>query len=198
MLSPDSLNLDADAEIERISQSIRSGVLGTLRKRGAVLGLSGGIDSSVVAALCARALGAHKVLALFMPERDSADESLELGRAVAETLGIPALVEDIGSCLEAAGCYRRQTEAIQSLAPEYSEGWKFKLSLPSVTEGERLNVSRLTVQNPAGDLKTVRLTAPAYLKIVAATNFKQRTRKTLEYYHADRLNYAVAGTPNRL
>jgi NAD+ synthase len=38
----------------------------------------------------------------------------------------------------------------------------------------------------------------AYLEIVAATNFKQRTRKMLEYYHADRLNYAVAGTPNRL
>ena len=37
-----------------------------------------------------------------------------------------------------------------------------------------------------------------YLGVVAATNMKQRTRKQLEYYHADRLNYAVLGTPNRL
>jgi NAD+ synthase len=100
--------------------------------------------------------------------------------------------------LEGAGCYARQTEAVQSLVPEYGDGWKCKLSLPSVIEAERLNVSKLTVQSPDGEVRSVRLTAPAYLKLVAATNFKQRLRKTMEYYHADRLNYAVAGTPNRL
>jgi NAD+ synthase len=44
----------------------------------------------------------------------------------------------------------------------------------------------------------VRMQLPEYLQIVAATSFKQRTRKMLEYFHADRLNYAVIGTPNRL
>ena len=43
-----------------------------------------------------------------------------------------------------------------------------------------------------------RLPLREYLQIVAATNFKQRVRKTMEYFHADRLNYAVIGTPNRL
>ena len=198
MLSPDVLTLDAEAEIARIVRAIRDHVLETSRKRGAVLGLSGGIDSSVVAALCARALGTEKVLALFMPEHDSSDDSLRLGRVVADEIGISGVVEDVGPALEAAGCYRRQIEAIQSLVPEYGEGWKCKLSLPSVIAGERLNVSRLTVQKPGGEPRTVRLTAQAYLKLVAATNFKQRIRKTTEYYHADRLNYAVAGTPNRL
>jgi len=194
----DVLTLDAEAEVERITQSLRAQVLGEFRRRGAVLGLSGGIDSSVVAALCVRAFGKDKVLGLFMPERDSADESLTFGRQVAEALGIEAIVENIAPALQGLGCYRRQDEAIRTIVPEYGPGWKCKLVLPSILEASRLNVTRLTVQSPAGETTTVRLTPAAYLQIVAATNYKQRVRKMTEYYHADRLNYAVAGTPNRL
>jgi NAD+ synthase len=194
----DVLALDAEAEIERIAQSLRAQVLGEFRRRGAVMGLSGGIDSSVVAALCVRAFGKDKVLGLFMPERHSSDDALTLGRMLAESLGIEALVEDVAPALEGLGCYRRQDEAIRSIVPQYGEGWKCKLVLPSILEAGRLNVTRLTVQNPQGQVTTVRLTPAAYLQIVAATNYKQRVRKMTEYYHADRLNYAVAGTPNRL
>jgi len=194
----DVLALDAEAEIERIAQSLRAQVLGGFRRRGAVLGLSGGIDSSVVAALCVRAFGKDKVLGLFMPERHSSDDALMLGRLLADTLGIEAIVEDIAPALEGLGCYRRQDEAIRSIVPQYGAGWKCKLVLPSILEASRLNVTRLTVQSPQGEVSTVRLTPTAYLQIVAATNYKQRVRKMTEYYHADRLNYAVAGTPNRL
>jgi NAD+ synthase len=194
----DVLVLDAPAEIERIAQSLRAQVLGQFRRRGAVMGLSGGIDSSVVAALCVRAFGRDKVLGLFMPERHSSDDALTLGRMLALTLGIEAIVEDIAPALEGLGCYRRQDEAIRSIVPQYGEGWKCKLVLPSILEAGRLNVTRLTVQSPQGEVSTVRLTPAAYLQIVAATNYKQRVRKMTEYYHADRLNYAVAGTPNRL
>jgi NAD+ synthase len=192
------LALDADAEIERIAAAIHAAMTGTLRRRGAVVGLSGGIDSSVVAALCVRALGKDRVLGLFMPEHHSSDDALRLGRVLAVALGIEAIVEDIGPALEGAGCYARQEAAIRQVVPEYGPGWKCKLTLPSIVEGERLNVTRLTVQSPAGEQRTVRLTAQAYLQLVAATNYKQRVRKMTEYYHADRLNYAVAGTPNRL
>ena len=194
----DVLALDAEAEIERIAQSLRAQVLGGFRRRGAVLGLSGGTDSSVVAALCVRAFGKDKVLGLFMPERHSSDDALALGRLLADTLGIEAIVEDIAPALEGLGCYRRQDEAIRTIVPQYGPGWKCKLVLPSILEAGRLNVTRLTVQSPEGEVSTVRLTPAAYLQIVAATNYKQRVRKMTEYYHADRLNYAVAGTPNRL
>jgi NAD+ synthase len=194
----DVLSLDADAEIERIAQSLRAQVLGEFRRRGAVLGLSGGIDSSVVAALCVRAFGKEKVLGLFMPERHSSDDALTLGRMLADSLAIEAIVEDIAPALEGLGCYRRQDEAIRSIVPQYGGDWKCKLVLPSILETDRLNVTRLTVQSPQGEVSTVRLTPAAYLQIVAATNYKQRVRKMTEYYHADRLNYAVAGTPNRL
>jgi NAD+ synthase len=194
----DILTLDADTEIERISQKLRAQVMGEFRRRGAVLGLSGGIDSSVVMALCVRAFGKDKVLGLFMPERHSSDDALTLGRLLADSLGIEAIVEDIAPALEGLGCYRRQDEAIRSIVPQYGAGWKCKLVLPSILEAGRLNVTRLTVQSPEGEVSTVRLTPAAYLQIVAATNYKQRVRKMTEYYHADRLNYAVAGTPNRL
>jgi NAD+ synthase len=173
-------------------------VLGTLRRKGAVVGISGGIDSAVVAALCVRALGKDKVLGLFMPEHHSSDDALRLGRMLAADLGIEAVVEDIAPTLEGLGCYRRQDEAIRTVVPAYGPGWKCKLVLPSILESERLNVTRLTVQQPNGETSTVRLPVAAYLQMVAATNFKQRVRKMTEYYHADRLNYAVSGTPNRL
>ena len=198
MFDKQVLRLDSRAETERIAQTLRAQVLGQLRRRGAVVGLSGGVDSSVVAALCARAFGKEKVLGLFMPEHHSSGDSLILGRMLAAHLGIQTVVEDIAPALERLGCYRRQTEAIRGVFPQYDEGWKCKLVLPSILEGERLNVTRLTVQSPAGEVSTVRLTSAAYLQIVAATNYKQRVRKMTEYYHADRLNYAVAGTPNLL
>ncbi|RUU29012.1 MULTISPECIES: NAD(+) synthase [unclassified Mesorhizobium] len=193
-----TLVLDARMEVDRIVQILREQVFGTLRRRGVVVGLSGGIDSSVVASLCARAFGKDKVLGIFMPERHSSGDSLRLGRSVAAQLGIDTILEDIAPALEAVGAYRRQIEAIQTVVPQYGDGWKCKLVLASVLESNGLNITRLTVQDPEGKTDTVRLSPAAYLQIVAATNYKQRLRKMTEYYHADRLNYAVAGTPNRL
>lgn len=198
MFSKNVLAIDAEAVVRKVEAALREQVLGTLRRRGIVVGLSGGIDSSVVAALAARTFGKEKVLGIFMPERDSSDDSLMLGRMLAEAFGIPTVLENIGATVAAAGCYERQVEAIRTIYPEYGDGWKCKITLPSIIEGDRLNVSQLTVQSPSGEQKTSRLPPSAYLQLVAATNFKQRIRKTMEYYHGDRLNYAVAGTPNRL
>lgn len=197
MFSSATLAIDPEKTAQTIEHAIRRQV-GDLRRRGIVVGLSGGIDSSVVTCLCARALGAERVQVLLMPERASSPESLTLGRLLTEKLGTPMVVEDIAPTLEAAGCYERQTEAIRSMFPEYGEGWKNKITLPSILDSDRLNVSELTIESPTGERKTARMTPMAYLQMVAATNFKQRVRKMMEYYHADRLNYAVAGTPNRL
>src|SRR5262249_45747501 len=111
---------------------------------------------------------------------------------------IEAVVEDIAPAVAGAGCYARQTEAIRTVFPEYGDGYKCKVGLPSILESERLNVSQLTIESPTGERKTPRMPEAAYLTLVAATNFKQRIRKMMEYFHADRLSYAVAGTPNRL
>ena len=197
MFSTATLAIDPEKTAAAIEDAIRRH-LGSLRRRGIVVGLSGGIDSSVVTCLCARALGAERVQVLLMPERASSSESLTLGRMLTSQLGTPMVVEDIAPTLEAAGCYARQDEAITSMFPDYGAGWRNKITLPSILESDRINISELTVESPSGERKTARMTPKAYLQMVAATNFKQRVRKMMEYYHADRLNYAVAGTPNRL
>ncbi len=194
----DVLRIDAAAEIDRIAEAARDQVLRQLRRRGIVVGLSGGIDSSVVAALCVRALGPQRVLALFTPERDSEPESLRLGRLVASTLGIPSAAEEITPILEAAGCYRRRDDAIRRLFPEYGPGYRCKMVLPDLLTSHGYNVHSLVIEAPGGEQRRARLPLEVYLGILAATNMKQRTRKLVEYYHADRVNYAVAGTPNRL
>jgi NAD+ synthase len=133
-----------------------------------------------------------------MPEADSADETLALSQMLADTFGIRAVVEDITEILRATRCYERRDEAVRAVVPEFGPGWKFKIVLPNVLAADGYRLFSLVAQPPDGEAVTVRLPAAQYLTIVAATNFKQRTRKMLEYFHADRLNYAVVGTPNRL
>ncbi|RFP80174.1 NAD(+) synthase [Hydrogenophaga borbori] len=196
-LGPQSLHLDCAAELARISEWIPRVLTQKLRRRGLVVAISGGIDSSVCAALSVRAVGADKVFGLLLPERDSSGFSSERGRLLAEHLGIRYQVHDIAPALEALGCYQQRDEAIRRVVPAYGEGWKNKIVLAGGLEGG-INFFRLVVQSPEGEQQSVRLPPREYLQIVAATNFKQRVRKTMEYFHADRLNYAVVGTPNRL
>ena len=194
----DALKLDAARAVDQITAAIRQFVFKDLRRKGAIVGLSGGIDSSVVTALSVRAVGPERVLAILMPERESSPESLILGKLVTDHLGIDATVEDVTPILEAAGCYRRRDEMIRAVIPEYRPDYKCKIVLPGLSDQNSYRVFSVVVESPEGQQIKARLTAEAYLGVVAATNFKQRVRKMLEYYHADRLNYAVLGTPNRL
>src|SRR5688572_1282304 len=194
----DLLKIDPQQETDRMVEGIRDVVFNQLRRRGAVLGVSGGIDSTVVAYLCAQALGKDRVQILFMPEVDSSSDSLRLGTLVADLLGVRHVTEDIAPALAGARCYERQADAVRLAVPEYGPGHKFKIVLPGLDDAERYSIFSIVVQAPNGETKKVRLSPQAYLGIVAATNFKQRVRKMMEYYYADLLNYAVAGTPNRL
>ena len=193
-----SLEIDATKEIDRIAREMRRRVSRELRARGGVVGLSGGIDSSVVAALSAQAFGPDKTLGILMPERESSPESLELGQRVAAAIGIATVVEDLTDVLDAYGCYRRRDEMIRSVIPEYGDGYTCKIVLPRVLENKGYRHYHVVVKSPDGSEREELLPPRAYRGIVAATNFKQRARKTMEYYHADRLGYAVMGTPNRL
>lgn len=197
-ISEDILQIDPAQETERIVASMRDMVLNQLKRKGAVIGVSGGIDSSVVAFLCARAFGKERVFALFTPETDSSPDSLRLGQLVTEALGVRSVVEDISPILKGARCYERRDEHIRSVVPEYGDGYKSKIVLPNLVEADRYAIFSVVVQAPDGTTTKVRLTPSAYLGIVAATNFKQRARKMIEYYYADLLQFAVAGTPNRL
>ena len=190
------LNLEKDHETSRICDWIRENVR-RYKRKSLVVALSGGIDSSVVGALCVRALGKERVLGLMLPERDSSDETSPLGQRLVEHFGCDSIEVNITPILSACGCYEKRDEAIRSVIPEFQPDWKSKIVLPSLVDGNRYRIFSVVVESPDGKTIKKRLSPEAYLGIVAATNFKQRVRKTLEYFHADRLNGMVAGTPNR-
>lgn len=191
------LDFDREAEVEKICSGMRDLLSRKLHRRGLVVAMSGGIDSSVSAALSVKAVGSKKVFGLLLPEQDSSSSSEDLGRTLAEHLQIEYLVHNIAPTLEAIGCYQWRDEAIRRTFPEYTEGWKNKIVIAGGAQG-KINHFQLVVQSPGGKIKEKRLGLKEYLQIVAATNYKQRIRKTVEFFHADRLNYAVVGTPNRV
>lgn len=197
-LSMDVLKLDCSQETEKIVTALRRFLSVRLKRRGAVVAISGGIDSSVCAALCVRAIGKDRVVGLQMPEKHSSDETVALSDRVADHLGMETVYEDITGILESVGFYKKYDDAVRSVIHGYGTGWRSKLTTPNVIEKKGFTVFSIVAKAPDGKEIKKRLPLKAYLGIVAATNFKQRTRKMLEYYHADRLNYAVIGTPNRL
>jgi NAD+ synthase len=188
--------LDYAQEADRICVALRDS-LGRLRRRGFVVAMSGGIDSSVCAALAVRAVGINRMYGLLLPERDSTLGDGSLGSLLARHLRIAFELQDISPVLEAIGCYASQQQVLRRVVPGFGDGWRFKLAIAS-TMGGRASITRVVAEDPAGRRHEARLPAADYQQLVAATNFKQRVRKTLEYYHADRLNFAVVGTPNRL
>jgi NAD+ synthase len=193
-----ALDIDPAAVSAYIESAIREQVFHRWRRGGVVVGLSGGVDSSVVAALAARALGADRVTGVIMPERESSPESAALAQMAASRFSIATIVEDITDVLTAAGCYRRRDAAIRAVVPGYHDGCRCKIVLPDVIGRQTYAIYSVVVRSPSGEEQRVRLTHDAYLEIVAATNFKQRVRTMTEYYHADRLRRVVAGTANKL
>jgi NAD+ synthase len=193
------LDLDCEAEAALITRRLREG-LRELARRGLVVAVSGGIDSSVCAALAVHAIGRERVFCMMLPETDGSPSSLARGRELVAHLGVSHEVQDISSTLRAIGCYEKRDEAVRSVFPDYEPSWKYKIAITGGLDG-RYNSFDLIVQRPGapeGQTETRRLGGAEFFQIVAATNHKQRIRKTIEYFHADRLNYAVTGTPNRL
>jgi NAD+ synthase len=170
----------------------------TLHRQGAVVGISGGIDSSVVLALCERAFGSERVLGLLLPEKESSPESAELAHELANHFGVQAITEEITGALDGYRCYERRNEAIQRVFPQFGPGWGVKIVLPGdLLDHATLNIFHLVVTDPQGIEYKQRLPLREYYQIVASSNLKQRTRTNLLYYHAELRNYAVIGTPNK-
>ena len=194
----DSLKIDARLVSQQLAETVVKQIRGTMKKSGAVVGISGGLDSSVVLALCAKALGSKRVVGVMMPEKDSSPDSQQLAQKLADKFGVETVLEDISAGLDGMGCYRRRDEAIREVFPEYDATYKNKITIPTnILEKETFNFFSLTIDSPDGKTKTKRMPPSAYLKIVAASNLKQRLRMTTLYYHAEKRNYAVAGTGNK-
>lgn len=198
LFQKDSLRIDAEATANEICRVLREQLRGPLRKQGAVLGISGGIDSSVVAALCVRALGPERVVGIMMPETDSAPESVDLAQVLADHYGFATFTEDISGALAALGCYQRRNDAVRLVFPEFDDSYKVKITNPGkILDKQTFNFFNITIEDPAGHTQSRRLPPQPYLGVVAASNLKQRLRMTMLYYHGELRNWAVIGTGNK-
>ena len=197
--SRDILFIDnIEKECSDIVEKMRKNLKDVLRRRGAVVGISGGIDSSVVLALSARAFGSKNVLGIMLPEKDSSDDSELLASKLAKTFSVPTLVENISGALEGFNCYGRRDEAISRVISDFNPDIdKSKIEIKQDVASNLPPVFSITVIKPNGEVISKLLPLKEYLQIVASTNFKQRSRMTMLYYHADRLHYGVIGTPNK-
>jgi NAD+ synthase len=181
------LNLDVEKEAEQITENLKHNIFHHLRRKGAVVGISGGVDSAVTAALLAKACSKERVLGVMMPDKDSSPNSIRLGREVADAFGIGYIVENVTPALEGLNCYGRRDEAVKRVFPEYNETYKLKIGLPSgMGDSRTLNIFHSTIISPDGRTQIKRMRPAEYLQIVAASNFKQRTRMSMLYYHAER------------
>jgi NAD+ synthase len=195
----DSLAIDAEKVTDYLCEMLVKQIRDDMKKTGAVVGISGGIDSSVVSALCARALGPSRVVGIMMPERDSSPESKSLAQKLAGKFGFEAIEDSIFDGLTGMKCYERRDEAIRTVFPDYDPKiWKSKIVIPTnILEKESFNFFTLELVNQRGEVRSERLPLKAYLQIVASTNLKQRLRMTTLYYHAEKRNWAVVGTGNK-
>lgn len=192
------LDLDPAKEVERIVERLRHDIFHVLKRKGGILGVSGGVDSAVVLAMAVQAMETKRLVVLLMPERESSPESLLLGRQVCHQFGVTPLVEDVTEPLYGFGSYRRRDAAVKEVFPEYDSSYKLKITLPTdLLDSDKLNFYRLTIVSPEGEEKSERLNPSQLRQIVAATNFKQRSRAAMLFYHADLRDFAVIGTPQK-
>jgi NAD+ synthase len=196
--SKSDINLDVKKETDKIVNQLKDDVFHKLKKRGAVVGISGGIDSSVTLGLCVEAFGPKRVVGIMMPEHDSNPDSQELGTNLANQFGVEHIVENMSDSLSGFRCYERRDEAIKRVFPEYTSDYKAKITLSTdILDKDTLNLFHLNIIAPSGEEKVERIPIKEYLQIVAASNFKQRSRMCMLYYHAESRNYAVVGTGNK-
>lgn len=196
--SKNLINIDCEKVAGEIIEKLKQQVFVQLKRHGAIVGTSGGIDSSVMAALCSRAFGPEKTVGVIMPDKDNSPQSKKLAIELANKFGYHYEIADVTAALEGAGCYKLRADGFRQVFPEWTDGWKAKIVLPTnVLDSNRLNVFRLAVESPSGEKIVKRLPIKAYLQIVAASNMKQRIRMLTLYYHAEARNYAVVGTANK-
>lgn len=190
---------DVEAEVDRIAVQLKNNIYSILKRKGGIVGISGGIDSSVTLALMVRALGANNVIGIILPEKDSSPESKEFALTLAQKLGIETIEENITEALNGFGCYKRRDSAVTKVFPEYNPNeYKMKIGIIQNKNSQFLPpVFSITIIDAEGNQKSKILPPKEYLQIVAASNFKQRCRMSMLYYHAERLHYAMVGTPNK-
>ncbi|MCP4712444.1 MAG: NAD(+) synthase [Planctomycetes bacterium] len=193
----DVLKINPAIETQKVVDFVVDHAGRVLRRKGIVVGLSGGIDSAVMAAISVQALGKENVLGLILPEKESNPVSQQFAEVHAKKLGIEYQIIDITPTVESIVSYSWRDDYIKNLVPEYHPDCRYNITLPSdLLERDSFNFYVLRVALPDGSMKTKRLNLEQFRTITGFASIKIRARMIHLYAHAERLNRMVAGTTN--
>lgn len=190
-----TITTDVEARCDWIRAQLQA-----LSKKGALVQLSGGIDSSVVLHLCARALGPENVTALYLPDRASTGPETRgfVDDAVASA-GVRLVERPIGAAIEAQQPLDEITELIRRYAPEYDpQVHAYAVNaVPSLAKRLGTLVYRVSIGPRHGaPEKTLSMSVDDLRAVIAYQNRKQRTRMLFAYAEAETHNLAVVGASN--
>ncbi|NPE28436.1 NAD(+) synthase [Methanococcoides sp. SA1] len=193
----DELNGDTEKIAETIRTFIKDQVVG-FKKKGLVIGVSGGIDSAVALTIAVQELGKDNVYGLLLPEKESAPSSTSLGAEICESLEVSYEEVPISPILESLDIYDKKEQIIKRTCPEYDPRiHKTSLVLPDFLNQGLLNVPYIQLIKDGEAIAKYRLKASDYLELIGLQNVKQRSRMLVQYMCAEKMNYAVCGTTNK-
>lgn len=194
----DVLKIDPVVELEKLCAFVVEHVNEVFRRKGVLVGLSGGIDSACMAAIAVEAMGPEKVVGLVLPEKETNPVSSAFAIKHAQALGIEYREVDITPTVESVFSYTSRDAYVQKLVPEYEPGYKYNISLPTdLLDRASFNFYNLQVQMPGGEIKKKRLSLKEFRMITAFANIKIRSRMLHLYTEAEQRSLVVAGTTNR-
>ena len=187
---------NVEEKIDEITEFVKKEVFEIFEKKGIVIGLSGGIDSAITAALCAKSIGSEKILGLILPEKESDVNSKNLALQIAEKYNIDTETIDITNILESFGVYENKEKIVKEKFLNYNEKCKYRVVVPPKLENN-IGIPFLEILDDKNALHKLKISSFDFLNLTAATSIKHRVRMTMLYNYAEKNNFTVVGTTNK-
>ncbi len=192
------LKINPAEELEKLSNFVAEQVKVNYRRKGVVVGLSGGIDSACMCAIAVHAMGKENVVGLVLPEKESNPISSRYAIKHAVELGIEHREVDITPTVDSVFPYSKRDDFMQGLIPEFRPDYKYNITLPTdLLDKSSFSFYNLQVQLPTGEIKKKRLSVNEFRMITSFASIKIRSRMLHLYAEAERRSLVVAGTTNR-